>query len=54
VGTDAAPAVELCELKRGAEFVQRVAAEHDAEEGTVRFEDMVYLGEDGGKVVDPM
>ena len=54
MGADAASAVEFCELKGGAEFVQRVAAEHDAKEGAVRFEDMVYLGEDGGEVVDPV
>jgi hypothetical protein len=54
VGADTASAVELCELKGGAKFVKGVTAEHDAEEGAVRFEDMVYLGEDGREVIDPM
>lgn len=51
---DAAAAVEVGELERSAKFEEGVAAGDGGKEGGVGLEDLVYLGEDGGEVVDPV
>ena len=51
---DAAAAVEVRELQRGAQLVEGIAAEDGGQEGRVGLEDVRDLREDRGQVVDPV
>lgn len=53
-GGHAAPAVLLGQLQRRPQLEERVPAEHGPDEGAVRLEDVVDLGEHAGEVVDPV
>lgn len=50
----AAPAVLLGQLQGRPQLEERVAAQHGADEGAVRLEDVVDLRQHAGEVVDPV
>ena len=51
---DAASPIKVRQLQGSPELEERIATEHGGEEGAVRLQDLVDLGEDAREIVDPV